>query len=123
MLGIINPHPVSDGDISSLERHLKFKLPEDYRIFLKKNNGGTFNSLAVFKRKLSIGEQEMGIANFLDIELIKGSHENLRDLPEYKNLCVIAEILGAPVVCVGVSPENNGQVFYFGLGFWSNIPK
>lgn len=103
---------LTPADLASAEEKLGVTLPNSYKEFLLRANGGIPDS-KFFTWGENTGNR---IENFYSIdEMVEGNLYNRDYIPEMHaaNVIMIAETWAAPVVCIGVGTENLGKVYQF----------
>lgn len=109
--------PVTDEDINAFEAEEGVKLPEDYRAFLKKWNGGR-----PVPDAFVIPDRRGG--SLFDVLFRLGSEKKVSDLREqahqwHKRLPVslmpIGADAGGSIIALGVHGEHYGKVYFFDL--------
>jgi hypothetical protein len=108
------PHPpTTEAAIANYEKELGFRLPEDYRQFLLKYNGGNRPSRSGFGYKYADGKaQSSAVDSFFGLGLeptynLK-MNQNPQDKPDY--LLMIGYDLGS-WLGIGITSETKGQVY------------
>ena len=109
--------PLSDGDIGALEINLDVRLPEEYKAFLKQNNGGypdpSYFPIHGFENN-PVGTIQVF---FRTDGPIKSSNLDwnyrtfLGRIPE--NLFPIACEDGGSLICLSLSGSDKGAVYYW----------
>lgn len=111
-------HLIKEEDILIIQNHLNCELPEDYRSFLLKYNGGypkedTFPVI----EELAPGEVFCGIDRFLEINsntvndfrIVNSTLKNR--IP--KELICIARAVCGDKICLCVKGKNYGKVYFW----------
>jgi hypothetical protein len=106
---------LTQEDISALNKRLSLQIPDDYKVFLLKNNGGEPKEYAIKfnENQLEIGGEELGYFYGLETktENILDALDNLQHfLPE--NLIPIADTPGGNLFLLSVNKDTYGNVFY-----------
>ncbi len=112
--------PIDVQAISRLEDHLGFELPADYRAFLLRTNGGRPYPEDTFNDEQGTLAKGSTMSEFLSVE-----HEDITSTIAQERLAfedrVPADLLpigfdmGGSLVCIGIGPENYGQVFFWAM--------
>jgi cell wall assembly regulator SMI1 len=114
---------ISKKDIANLETELNIKLPEDYKTFLLKNNGGSPEEDWCFNFYDENSEESDSVINQFYI-LYKKSEDEFDDLKiQYltnveegfvpDTVFVIADDPFGNMIGVDLSAENYGKVYFF----------
>lgn len=106
---------LTQGDIFILNKKLSLQIPDDYKKFLLKHNGGEPKEYAIKfnENKFRIGGEELGYFYGLETETenILDALDNLQHvLP--KNLIPIADTPGGNFFLLSVNKGTYGNVFY-----------
>jgi hypothetical protein len=108
--------PITDDQIKKIENRLRISLPQDYKDFLLKHNGGYPDPDAFIFRRGEKSE-EGAVDRFLAIH--DGQHDNLaRYLEWYKgrlprNLFPVAHDPGGNLIAISVSGDDVGKVYFW----------
>jgi cell wall assembly regulator SMI1 len=113
------PHPpTSEEAIADYEKELDFRLPEEYRQFLLKCNGGDSPNRGKFAYTLINGsnmrsnfETFFGLGlekNHLDIRQNQRTQQRLQGQPSY--FFIIGYALGS-IVGIGISEDTFGKIY------------
>jgi len=105
---------LSGSDIARIEEKLKVKLPEEYREFLLKYNGGKPIPDAVRHE----GEYLDFVAFFYAARFNIYADDLLRNVEEYSEYILdhylpFAESPGGDVYCLSLKPDEHGSVYYW----------
>ncbi|GAB3504965.1 SMI1/KNR4 family protein [Spirosoma knui] len=107
---------LTPADLESAEEKLGLTLPNSYKEFLLRANGGIPDH-KYYTWQDTWGETTGNrIDSFYSVdEMVKGNLYNRDYIPEMHaaNLVMIADTWAALVVCIGVGTENFGKVFEF----------
>jgi hypothetical protein len=107
---------VTESDIQAFETHLNARLPEEYRQFLMQHNGGKPEP-SVFRVDIDGFPNEDRITCFLCLS--DTEHDSLsRYLKKYRdripvNLLPIALPLAVDLVCLSISGDDYGTVYFW----------
>jgi cell wall assembly regulator SMI1 len=111
--------PLTPADLEAVEQRLGIRLPDDYRAWLLKHNGGRPKP-AGFKYKLETGPYTDGVVAWF-LGLHDGPHENFeRDcrwwkgqhrLPE--NLFPIADDPFGNLICMSFGGADKGKIYFW----------
>ena len=104
---------IADEEIHQLEQKLKFALPEDYRSFLLKYNGGSPSPNVFF---ISKEQQESCISLFFGVAS-KSAYDiwiNALDFYEYydRDLLPIGEDPGGSQIIMGLGAQRFGKIYF-----------
>jgi cell wall assembly regulator SMI1 len=113
------PHPpTTDEAIADYEKELGFRLPEDYRQFLLKYNGGDAPNRRKFAYKLINGnpmvssiETFFGLGleeNHIDIRRNQRTTQRIQGQPSY--FFIIGYALGS-IVGIGITEDTFGKIY------------
>jgi hypothetical protein len=114
--------PISEEKITAFEKEIDHKLPDDYREFLLKHNGG-YPKPRAFDICWSTEEQKEEFTNssltgwfyHLDDEetsnLLKSFHMKRKWIP--KDTIAIGYDAGGSEILLGTYGENRGKIFYW----------
>ncbi len=113
MVTLRNSHlGVTIEQLKEFERIYRLELPEDYKIFLLSNNGGTpdqvyyteNNAAVVVNFFLSLGTAEYSLEQYI---------EDWRADGLTKDLVPIGEDAFGNLICIGCSDGNRGPLYFF----------
>ena len=104
--------PLKDREIPVIEKRLGFKLPEQYKAFLLKNNGGTPSPDTVPYN----GEYFDYVSLFYAVRTNAYSNDLFRNIEEYKEYILdhylpIAESPGGDVYCISLKTDDYGAIY------------
>lgn len=107
------PHPpTSEEAVAALEKELGYPLPEDYRNFLLKYNGGSRPTPKTFDYKSPNGKASRSSVEIffgLDVEESKNIKvQQDADQPDY--LFIIGGDLGG-LLCIGINGDYQGKIY------------
>lgn len=113
--------PAPEEDVQTFEAELGQTLPEDYRRFLIKCNGGHVGGRYWFRGEMPTGEPaEAGIHHIgglreEDLYSLRQSRENLqgRELHLPRALIWIMDDPFGNAICLGLSGKHRGRVFFW----------
>ena len=109
--------PITEGDVAELENKLKISLPQSYRDFLLRTNGGCperdlfpipgFDQSPFGRIQIFLGiHHPIGSCN------LDQTRESLADrIPNH--LLVIASTGVADEICMSLAPDTRGSVYYW----------
>ncbi len=112
--------PVDERALSRLEDHLGIELPADYRAFLLRTSGGRPYPEAAFNDEFGREEGGSLMDAFLSVEheelwLTIAQHQLAFEDRVPVDLLPIGFDQGGSLVCIGIGPENHGQVFFWAM--------
>lgn len=112
--------PITEKDILKFEKKFKVKLPEDYKEFLLKYNGGIIHADLFINKKrkrfnpLKIKQStECGIGLMYDLEMVglrKKENDSLEELP--KSIFQIGYTGSDNFLCISMSDKDFGCIYY-----------
>ena len=111
---------ITEKEINFLETTLEVKIPQDYKDFLLKNNGGIPEEIQMFSfceidpENGKEYEMETDIQNFSSINDIPFYYKNLigaRAIPE-KYLSIACDSCGNEILLCANEFENYGKIFF-----------
>ena len=105
---------ISLEDLIEVERKITYQLPEEYKLFLLKHNGGR----PVLDGVRYENEHFDFVGYFYAIRGEMYHDDLVRQIGEYKNLIPegylpIGESPGGDVFCISLKEPNKGSVFYW----------
>ncbi len=106
--------PLNDKDIERIEKRLKVKLPNEYREFLLKSNGGK----PVPDTVKHDGEYFDYVSYFYGARFNTYADDLFRNVEEYSEYILphylpIADSPGGDVYCLSLKPEDYGSIYYW----------
>jgi cell wall assembly regulator SMI1 len=112
---------LSAEGLNSIEKKLGIVLPDEYRSFLLKHNGGRPRPKCVFHFKNENGKSCDSMVDWF-LAIYDGEHDNFetyyklykaREARLPKELIPIAHDPGGNLICIAVSGEKKGSVFFW----------
>ena len=107
--------PITDKEVAQLEEQIGCRLPDEYRTFMLKNNGGRPNK-SIFKYKEANTLCGSTIKMFFSIG--KGEHtiEKARRIYEGRIPDIVLPIASdsfGNIVCIGLQGRNRGKMYFW----------
>lgn len=113
---------IGNVELDDLERKYQFSLPEEYRNFLRTNNGGHPTPEAFSARYNDGSERESIIDYFFEVGtkgpyIIDSTINNLQVLDQRisRDVIPIANTPFGDLICLGVKGKAAGKVFFWNL--------
>lgn len=109
--------PLADEDIAELEKKLEVTLPEDYKVFLKQNNGGRphpsyFPIIGFDKNPIGTIQVFFRIDGPIKSSKLDWNYQTFRGrIPD--NLFPIACEDGGSLICISLTGSDKGAVYYW----------
>lgn len=112
---------ISITDCINVEKELGLELPDSFKQFLVKTNGGTplpnYIELRLFDIEQTNSNIYISVDRFLKLNELPVIWSRTKQFlfPHY--LLPIAEVAGGMLLCINFSIEKSGRVFYFDFDF------
>lgn len=113
-------------ELTALEKKLGVRLPDAYREFLLRINGGRPRTLDAF----DIGKKNSSLINMLYSMRRDDDEEEFTIYQEHllfedripKDLLPVGEDQGGSQICLGIGKENYGKVFFWDMEYEDEQP-